>query len=51
MICSNCSGDGWYAEDAHEPLCDGNCDNCPIQIQVQCAACDGLGKVQEPQNG
>lgn len=41
--CSTCDGDGWYIEAQHDPSCDGDCDSCPIAVQVQCEVCRGTG--------
>lgn len=51
--CLRCDGDGWYvdSESGHAPNCD--CDTkmttCPIEVQVQveCSACGGTGRVPE----
>ena len=44
--CTACNGDGWYAD--HDSPSrhgeDGECINCPIQ--VQCERCMGTGCVE-----
>ncbi len=37
--CPHCEGEGWVIELAHDPRCEGDCDNrcCPVQVQEQCA--------------
>jgi len=46
--CSYCQGLGWCEGTAseHDPRCDGSCSvGCPVpvQIQVECEVCEGLG--------
>ena len=49
--CSLCKGDGWSieSEPAHDPACNGECYNCPIEVpsQVVCVRCQGSGKENE----
>ena|GEM_PF-4925402 len=41
--CGHCGGRGWnmITVPAHDPNCDGSCDNCPIPVQEQeqCGGC------------
>jgi hypothetical protein len=38
-ICPNCQGHGWI--EGHHYMCDGDCVDCPVQIQ--CEACEATG--------
>ena len=46
--CWYCDGNCWYAVTTHHPDCDGDCGDgapCPIQKQIACGYCMGLGYI------
>ena len=49
--CPFCHGDGWTVESEHNPACAGDGEKChepcPVQVQVKCENCGGVGRVGE----
>ncbi len=46
LKCPQCNGDGWFADTGTATDAQGLPE--PIQIQVQCAFCEGSGSVTDP---
>lgn len=38
-LCEACQGRGYCVEPAHDPRCRGDCNYCPVEIQVPCPNC------------
>lgn len=44
--CRACGGGGVVGRADHDPMCDGSCRNCPIEVPDRCDQCGGGGVIE-----
>lgn len=53
MKCSQCNGDGWYADHSlghYQNSSDSDCSKYGCPVQVECDKCNGTGVMSESED-